>query len=446
MTQSMQSMQSMRSLTWRIVAVCMLGAAPWVHAQHMHDSAAAPTATAAPAAPERKTAPHPQLGTGVAFAPDGHLWLAAINEHGRLYLQSAQPQGTIWHWSAPRVLDTGTDDISADGENRPKLIFGAKGVVLVTYTQPLSKRNTGYIRMVRSSDGGHNFAAPITVHADRDIITHRFESAAFDAHGALHTVWIDKRDLEAAPRVGGTAGGKSTYRGAAIYRNVSLDGGATFGPDIKVADHSCECCRIALATGTDGRMRAVWRHVFEPDIRDHAFAVLDVPGTSDASGASGTSGVSQPADIVRATEDDWHVQACPHHGPALVAAHDGGFHLVWFGIRERGGEKIAGVRYGRLLPDGRPDAASVRLIPDARAERPDVLAQGARVAVIWRSTDRMTSTLQAWLSSDGGRSFTQKTLDQVQTANDYPRLVQHGNRMWVVWRQLQEVKTYELTF
>ena len=75
------------------------------------------------------------------------------------------------------------------------------------------------------------------------VITHRFESLALDAQGALHTVWIDKRDLEAAPRVGN----KLAYRGAAIYRNVSLDGGATFGPDTKVADHSCECCRIALA-------------------------------------------------------------------------------------------------------------------------------------------------------------------------------------------------------
>jgi hypothetical protein len=40
---------------------------------------------------------------------------------------------------------------------------------------------------------------------------------------------------------------KPTYRGAAVYRNESQDGGRSFGPDINVADHACECCRIALS-------------------------------------------------------------------------------------------------------------------------------------------------------------------------------------------------------
>lgn len=434
----------------RLTALVWVLPLPWVQAQHAdptnhadHASPATAASASVPAAKERKAA-RPQLGTGAAFAPDGQLWLSGLDEQGRLFVQTAQPptstgQGQgAWRWSAPRVLDTAGDKISADGENRPKLLFGPQGVVLLAYTQPLELPNTGYVRLLRSSDAGQSFAPPVTVHTDRQIITHRFESLAFDAQGALHTVWIDKRDLHAAPRVGK----KSTYRGAAIYRNVSLDGGATFRPDIKVADHSCECCRIALATGADGRMRALWRHVFEPNVRDHALTVLDVQAAAPSK--------SVPT-LVRATEDGWRVDGCPHHGPALSGASDGGFHMVWFGIRDEpsaAGEMqpVAGVRYARLRPDGQPNPHSVQRLPDARAEHADVLAQGERVAVVWRSSNHTTSTLKAWLSSDGGQHFVEKVLDQVEGANDYPRLLSRGSQAVVLWRNLKETRIYGLDF
>lgn len=373
--------------------------------------------------------PRPQLGIGVAFAPDGALWWVGLNVDAQLVIQGAPATTSPPRWSAPRVVDIGGDPVSADGENHPKLLFGPNNTVLIAYTQPLAKPNTGFVRLLRSTDGGKTFSPPITVHADRQEITHRFESIGFDAKGVLHTIWIDKRDLEAAPRVGN----KSSYRGAAIYRNVSLDGGTTFGPDTKVADHSCECCRIAVAQGNDGVLNAMWRHVYEPDVRDHAFAAL---------GATTTA----PAATVRATFDEWHVNGCPHHGPGLVAAAEGGFHTVWFGIRQQDGAAASGVRYARLKADGSPDAQTVRRLPDDRAEHADVMAQGQRVAIVWRSSDGLQTTLKAWLSSDGGKTFTERTLAQVQGDNDFARPVQHGSRMAVVWRNPKEVQVYELVF
>lgn len=416
-------------------AVLALGcSASW--AQHEHPSARPVAATAVAAASAASATqpalrkPRPQLGSAAALAPDGALWLVGLNAQGKLFVQSAPaPLGEAPpQWGAPRVLDTAGDTISADGENRPKLLFGPKATVLIAYTQPLSKPNTGNVRLLRSVDAGQIFAAPVTVHADRQVITHRFESLGFDAQGVLHTVWIDKRDLEAAPKVGN----KSSYRGAAIYRNMSRDGGATFGPDIKLADHSCECCRIAVAPGTDGVLRAMWRHVFEPNVRDHAFAAL------------GTTPIA-PASIVRATFDDWRVDGCPHHGPGLAQAGEG-FHAVWFGIRQQGDEQGAGVRYARLQPDGSPRLDTVRRLPDERAEHADVMADGPRVAVVWRSIDGMTSTLKAWLSTDGGQTFRVQTLGQASGDNDFPRLVQQGPRMAVVWRTTNEVQVHEIRF
>lgn len=427
---------------------------------HLSASAAAlpPAVALAPAvqggitpAPMRMGKARPQLGSGVAFAPDGRLWLVGVNAQGGLFVQravlgvaqttvqgatpgavpSAAPDD-LAQWEAPRVLDIQGDPISADSENRPKLAFGPAGQVVISYTQPLAKPNTGQIRMLRSIDGGQTFSAPLTVHTDRQEITHRFESITFDAQGTLHTVWIDKRDLERAPKVGK----KSTYRGAAIYRNVSLDGGATFGPDLRVADHSCECCRIALAVGADGRAHALWRHVFDPDVRDHAFATFDASATSAAPSAV----------PVRATFDDWHINGCPHHGPALAASAQGGFHTVWFGVRKQGELDVAAVRYARLNADGTPQPGSERPLPDARAEHADVLAAGQQVAVVWRSVDGARSSAKAWLSSDGGRSFREQLLGEVSGPNDFPRLAQHAGRMVVVWRNPQEVLTYALTF
>ena len=414
-----------RTVAW-LALTLLAGSGAWV--QHAHATPVATTAPAASAQPAPLRPPRAQLGSGVALAPDGALWLAGLNAQGQLFVQSAPaPVGAAaLQWSAPRVLNTAGDPISADGENRPKLLFGPNATVLIAYTQPLPTPNTGYVRLLRSVDGGQTFAAPVTVHADRQQITHRFESLAFDAQGALHTVWIDKRDLAAAPNVGG----KPSYRGAALYRNVSLDGGATFGPDLKLADHSCECCRIALGLGRDGVLRAMWRHVFAPNVRDHAIAALLPTGE---------------APVVRATFDEWQVDGCPHHGPGLAAAGDG-FHTVWFGIRQQGGESVAGVRYARLNADGSPQPETVRLLPDERAEHADVMADGPRVAVVWRSSEGMTSTLKAWLSSDGGQTFREQILGQAQGANDFPRLVRSGPRMTVVWRHASEVQVHELPF
>ena len=140
-------------------------------------------------------------------------------------------------------------------------------------------------RMLRSSDGGQTFSAPFTVHQDRQVITHRFESIAFDASGALHVLWIDKRDVEAMrvarPQGASKGGGHTDYRGAAVYRVVSVDGGRSFSPDTRLFDHSCECCRIALAPTPEGGLAALWRHVFDPNERDHAFTRL-TPGAMAA--------------------------------------------------------------------------------------------------------------------------------------------------------------------
>lgn len=359
----------------------------------------------------------PALAIATGFAPTGELWVVGLDAQGRLTARSSADEGQ--HWGEERPLPTGSDTIAADGESRPHLAFGPNGRVVISYTQPLSKPYTGQIRLLRSDDGGRTFAPPVTVHHDRQEITHRFEALAFDGQGRLHALWIDKRDVEAA-----RASGKTDVRGAAIYRNESADGGASFGPDTKLADSTCECCRIALAENADGTLAAMWRNIFAPNERDHAFARI---------GAS-----ASPA-LVRATEDHWALDACPHHGPGLAAAATRGYHAVWFG--DRAG--AAGVRYGRLDADGRPEGVP-RLLPDEAAEHADVISAGRQVAVVWRSFDGQATRLRAWLSRDDGQHFELKELGRSTADNDHPRLARRGDRLFAVWRTEQGVQVEPL--
>lgn len=367
-----------------------------------------------------KASKRPSLAVGSAFSPDGRLWVVGLNAQGRLFVQHSASPGTA-QWSEPTVLDTGDDEIAADGESRPKIAFGPNGWTVIAYTQPLPKPYTGNIRMLRSEDGGHTFGRPFTVHDDRQIITHRFESVAFDRQGRLVTVWVDKRDQVKTP--------DKPYAGAAIYRKISHDGGKTFEPDQKLADHSCECCRIALTQDAQGRLFGLWRHVFPNQIRDHAIAQL----------------TEQTHQIQRASFDEWRINACPHHGPGLsyAKAEPGlpeGFHMVWFGIRSG----VASVRYARLNAQGAPIDQTLRSLPDEAAEHADVMSVGSSVAIVWRSFSSGVTTLHLWRSKDGGVSFQRSVLGQNTGFNDHPRLALSESKMVVVWRTQQRIEAYEI--
>lgn len=344
------------------------------------------------------------FGTSAAVDRAGHLWVAyaqPAGAQGQVVLRRSDDGGSSWQ--SPVRVNAVAEPVAAEGENRPKLAFGPDGELYVTWTSPTSAKFTGDIRFARSLDGGKTWSAPAVVHHDRQLITHRFESLIVDPKGRLWAAWVDKRDLKAA-----------------IYHAYSDDRGATWSADTKLAGSSCECCRIALALNPQGRVAAMWRHVFEPNERDHAFALL---------------GAATPA-VERVTLDRWRVDACPHQGPSLAFGPDGTRHAVWFDQVDGQGRAF----YGQLTKQG---PSAVRTLP-AGATHADVAVVGSRVAVVWKRFDGNATKIESLLSNDSGRSFEPGPSLQTAGDSDQPRLVTAGQRMLLVWRNADGIAVRDL--
>lgn len=356
-----------------------------------------------------------ELGTSAAFDSQGKLWVATKESTGEgatgyVVLQHSSDMGKSW---SPAVkVQSQPEPISADGENRPKLAFGTKGEIYVAYTKPLSKPYTGEIRFSRSVDGGRSFSPPVTVHSNRDEITHRFESMIIDSNGRIFIAWIDKRDAEAARAK------KEKYAGAAIYYSVSTDQGASFHADYKLAEHSCECCRIALALNPAGKPVAMWRHVFEPNFRDHALSELNVDGNA--------------APLIRTSFDEWRIDACPHHGPSVAFDREGRRHQTWFNVKADEG----GVFYAATNSEGVLNTP-IRL-GNAQAEHADVIVTGNTIALAWKQFDGNASVILAKISDDAGNTWKDFSIAKTLGNSDQPHLLATPTGPALVWRTQNE--------
>jgi hypothetical protein len=344
-----------------------------------------------------------ELGASAAFDAQGRLW-AVTKSGGHVMLVRSDDAGRTWQ--RPVQVNPKPEGIGADGDSRPKVATGPGGEVYVSWTRPLSKPYTGEIRFARSLDAGRSFSPPLTVHADRQEITHRFDALAVARDGRVLVAWIDKRDQEIAK------GRRMAYRGAAVYFAVSDDRGASFRADHKLADYSCECCRIALAERPDGSMLALWRHVFEPNVRDHAIARFHLDGRVEP--------------LRRATFDDWKIDACPHHGPSLALDRAGGLHAVWF-TQAAGRE---GIHYGRLV-DGAVEGT--RRVGGDAAEHADLAVDADRIAIAWKEFDGTRTRLRALRSDDGGRRWREVGLSATDGPSDQPRVLLRNGRFSVFW-------------
>ena len=333
----------------------------------------------------------PDLGASAAVDSGGRLWVAYSQDRHVMVRASTDAGAT---WDVARTVNAEPEALDASRDARPKVAAGPGGEVYVAWTRAGKRFHDGDVRFARSLDGA-TFEAPVTVHADRQDIQHSFESLAVTPQGRVFVAWIDKRD--------GRTG---------LYFSVSDDRGATFRRERPAGPGACECCRVALLARSDGTALAFWRHVFDPDLRDHALVRLEAE-----KGAGG---------LRRATFDGWRTTACPHQGPSLAQDGTGRLHAVWY----TGAPGREGVYYGRL---GEERVEGRRRVGGNAASNADIAASGDRIAIAWKEFDGKAMRLKALRSDDGGATWRERELASEEGANDQPKVFEREGSFHVLW-------------
>jgi len=396
-------MKSLLVLAWAAIVFIALSITAYAHEEHTNHSKS-------------------MLAISVAFDAQGGLWRASV-QNDFVVVDVSQDLGKSF--SKPMQINLQPQKIAADGEARPKIAIGPEGNIYLTWTEALKKPFSGYIWFARSIDQGKTFEKPYIVHQDRAEITHRFDAVNVVPNGNITVSWVDKRDLIAAKAAG------KPYDGAAIYYAVSLDNGASFVPEQKLADSSCECCRIALTNKSDGTVVAMWRHVFEGSERDHMIA--EIPRNA-----------GQAPVIKRATFGRWKIDGCPHHGAALASGGEDkdwwGYHMAWFDGGNDDAGKKASLFYARMDGEAWVSSPAKKFGNQKnRAGHPALLSIGEKVWLVWRETEAKNNTIMGLFSEDGGRSWGDaKAIASTADKADYPQLIVKDKQAYLAWNTLIE--------
>lgn len=373
------------------------------HQEHRKDESSICAAQAQPSITCSKT-------VSASFDHAGKLWLAWVNDD-HVYVQSSGDKGQTF--SEPVMVNPAAEPIIAHDEYRPKIQVDQQGNIYLTWTQKLEKRHTGHIRFSRSLDGGKTFSEPVTINDNRDIISHRFDSLLVGENGEVWIAWLDARDKVQAKQQG------AEFLGTSLYYALSTDHGDSFLPNKAVAPHTCECCRLGAALDNDGLPVVIWRHVFPGQIRDHALVKFN---NWQSSGP-----------LRRLSTENWKIDACPHHGPALSIADDGTYHAVWFS----GAESQQGLFYANSNDQGQ-SYSPVMPFGSTGAKHPHVMAQGQHVAITWLEFDGSNTIVRGMQSFDGGKRWSEaKRLGSSPDAADYGVLLADDANIYLSWQNKQ---------
>ncbi|WNV06776.1 sialidase family protein [Candidatus Methylospira mobilis] len=352
------------------------------------------------------TEPELKCATSVTpvFSGDGRLWLAWA-AGGTVSVAFSTDQGR--NFSSPVVVGPRADRLDAGSESRPQLLIDKQGRMTVAWSVFKDDKYNAQVYLSTSQDDGAHFSEPRPL-ADNPV-SQRFPMFAADDDGNIFAAWIDKRNA-------GTGADGKKLPGAALAFAWSRDGGNSFAP-VQIADQpACECCRLGLAMGNDGKPVIVYRKLFEGGIRDHAVLTFDK---------------DKPGRILRVADDAWAINGCPHHGPALAVMDDGSYHVAWFtqGAKRQGAfyayKKAGATGFSTPLPIG----AAGKM-----AGRSYLLANGNKLWLVWKEVVEKQTTVYAQMSGDRGRHWSKaRMIAETSAYSDHPILINNAGQTWLSW-------------
>jgi hypothetical protein len=238
---------------------------------------------------------------------------------------------------------------------------------------------------------------------------HYMDKMLVDENNNVYLFWHDMRHEKHNKRLG--SGVLSLY-----FSTIETPGSAEF-INHKVSDGICSCCRTATDFSPEKLPVVLARVVFNDGARDHALIRMEENGTW--------------SNLQRVTHDDWRIDACPEHGPALSIDELDRRHLVWFTL----GDKRQGIFYAHSDKYGKSLSKPIQLGNTERLpSHPDVLSVGSHVVLAWKEFDGNNNSIMVKESFDRGKTWQQEKLMLSSTSKSgHPSLISNEKKIYLSW-------------
>jgi len=345
------------------------------------------------------------------FAPDGTFWLA-FTAAGRVLIARSIDLGRTF--TSLVALNQEPLDVDWGPDARPKITVDREGRAFAAFAHFRNQNFDGQVLYARSIDGGRSFAPPRPITSDPQ--SQRFEALALDRDGSLFVAWLDKRNRPTAKA------GNVKYAGAALAFAWAHSNWEDLSEARIARDHTCECCRLAIAFAAADRPVVMFRNVFEPNVRDHAVITFTDRNT--------------PGPLYRVSTDDWRTEACPHHGPSLAVSESGTYHVAWFtnGLARKGLFYARSADGGRTFSNPMPVGAA-----EHGPSHPYLLAVKGALWLAWKEFDGEKTSAWIMVSRNDGNSWSApRRIAQTAETSDQALLVSNGLDVFVSWLTKRE--------
>ena len=336
----------------------------------------------------------------VAFGPDGKLWRIVPTENF-VFVDFSTDHGQTF--SQPIAVNSKPQRIRTTSEDRPSIVIDNKGWIYVVFIADGALPWSGLFSL--SKDGGNHFSEPVLISDQAQRFRYYQNVIAMNNQGHAYVFWSDEREQ-----------GQALGKGNTMYYSPvdSTEPLRLF--NYKLKDSMCECCRLAIDFDASGNPVVFSRTLYDGKVRDHSVA------NQVAENRWSTR---------RVTYDEWRIQACPEHGPALSIGKKGRYHMTWFTL----GSKRKGIFYahsddrGKTLSKPMPLGNLTHLPAHA-----DVLALETSVAVVWQEFDGLKTSIKVIQSQNRGEDWSSiQIIASSEDAADYPFLVSDGQAIFVSW-------------
>jgi hypothetical protein len=322
------------------------------------------------------------------------VWYDFRDGNFEIYYKRSIDAGVSWG------ADTRLTNNSADSWNPSVAVSGS-----VVYIVWEDHRDGNYeIYYKRSQDAGVSWGAD--TRQTNNISNSQFPSISVSG-SVVHIVWADERD------------GNDE-----IYYKRSLDGGVSWGSDIRLTNNTAYSWNPSIAV-SGSVVNVVWY-----DTRDGNYEIYYKRSTD--------AGVSWGTDI-RLTNNIAY-----SYGPS-ISFSGSVVHVVWYDDRDGNNE----IYYKRSTDGGESWGEDTRLTNNsASSYNPSVTVSGSVVQIVWRDNRDENSEIYYKRSTDEGVSWGADTrLTNNSAYSDYPSITVSGSVVHVVWFDNRDgIYNYEIYY